>query len=214
MPRHLLPPKPFIPAPNCASVELFYSFNAIIAENVFHVSKGSPFSGSDLVALRGVVNAWDSVTWAGSRSANVTIFRIRSKALDTNSSPVDDYYLPTPRAGTIGSATVPGNVTYAIKLATGLAGRSYRGRWYMVGLAGASLSTNPNQITPASSAALVTWLNTLMTNLASAGYTLGVLSYATGGAWRTTAHFQAATGFVAVDYNLDSQRRRLTGRGI
>lgn len=214
MPRTLLPPKPFIPAPNCASVEIFYSINGIICENVFNVNKGSPFSSSDLVALRGVVDSWDNTSWKTARGTAASVFRYRCKALDTNSSPVDDFYLTTPRAGTVSSGLLPANVSLAIKLATARGGRSYRGRWYWCGICFVHLDSNPNKMVPATVTAIVALLNTLKTNLASGGYTLGVLSYATAKAWRTTAHFEPATGYVAVDVNVDSQSRRLTGRGI
>jgi hypothetical protein len=214
MPRTLLPPRPFIPAPNCAQVALYYSSNGVTCVNVFNVSKGSTYSAADLVALRGVVDSWDNVTWKGSRATACSLFRIKCKALDTNSSPVDDYYLVTPRAGTIASGLMSGNVTLAFKLATARAGRSYRGRWYLVGITAANLGVTANQYNVASANAIVGWLNLLRTNLLAAGHTLGVLSYATDKAWRATAHFEPATNFVIVDYNIDSQRRRLTGRGI
>jgi hypothetical protein len=186
----------------------------VICCNVFNVSKGSPYSSSDLAALRGVVDSWDNVTWKGSRNTGTSLFRIKSKGLDTNSSPVDDYYLPTPRAGTIGGSSLPGNVTFAFKLATARAGRSYRGRWYLVGMSTLNFGTTTNRYDVASANAIVSWLNLLKTNLLAAGHTLIVLSYANSLAWRATAHAEPATGFVVVDYNLDSQRRRLTGRGI
>lgn len=214
VPRTLLPPRPFIPAPNCASVEIFYSANAVVCENVFHVNKASPYDNAALVALRNVVDTWDNTTWKGSRGNGASVFRIRCKALDTNSSPMDDYYLPTPRAGTIASPLTSGNSTLAFKLATNRAGRSYRGRWYLVGVTLANYGATANQYNVASANAIVSWLNLLKTNLAAAGHTLGVLSYATNKAWRTTAHFEPATGYLIIDYNIDSQRRRLTGRGI
>jgi hypothetical protein len=214
MTRTLLPPRPFIPAPNCASVEIFYSYNGVVMENHFNVHKGSPYSGADLVALRGVVDTWDNVTWKGSRINTASVFRYRCKALDTNSSPMDDYYLPTPRPGTIGGAGLPGNVTMCFKIATANAGRSFRGRWYLVGLSTLNLGATGNQYNVGSANAIVSWLNLLQTNLAAAGHTLVVLSYANNKAWRTTAVATPSTGFLIVDYNLDSQRRRLTGRGI
>lgn len=214
MPRHPLPPRPFIPALNCARVELFYSVNLVTAENVFHVSKGSPYSPSDLVTLRNTVNTWDSSTWLNARGVGCSLFRIRCTALDTAGSPVDDYLLPTARAGSVSGTLLPANAAFCIKIATALAGRSYRGRWYTVGMTTGFLGATSNQIASGTASAYITDLGALKTALTGAGSTIGVLSYATGMAWRTTAHFEPATGFVAVDLNIDSQRRRLTGRGI
>lgn len=204
----------FIPVPDCARVELIYQVNGITAENVFNVHKASPYSLADLQALRGLVNTWDGATWQGFRGTGCTLQRIRTKALDTASSPTEDFFLPTPRPGTLSFTLLPANVTYAIKLTTGSAGRSFRGRLYMVGLTTAQLATVSNQVLTSTSNGAVAALNTLLSNLAAGGHTLGVISYRTGGAYRSTGVFTAAIGWTAVDLNLDSMRRRLTGRGI
>jgi hypothetical protein len=205
--------RPFIPAPNCASVELICSSNGEVVENIFHVQKGSPYSASDLASLRTTVDGYDSATFKQSRSTAVTLQRIRTKALDSTSSPFEDYSLPTPRPGTQAGALWPNNVTWCLKIATGLAGRSQRGRWYMIGLTTGSVGATANQMSSVSGPFFLTWLNGWITTLSAAGHTFVVLSYRTDHAWRGTAHAVPATGFVAVDYNMDSMRKRLTGRG-
>lgn len=204
----------FIPVANTASVELIYTVNGIVAENVLHVQKGSPYSLADLQAVRGIFDTWDNNTWRVDRANSATLNRIRSKALDSTGSPMEDYFLPTPRAGTFNSATLPSNVTWAIKLSTGLTGRSYRGRLYVVGLTAGHQAGTGNTVNTTWAARMVASLNTLLSTLASAGHTLGVVSYRANGAWRTSGVFTAGVSWVAVDYNFDSQRRRLTGRGI
>lgn len=206
-------PRGFIPVPNTASVELIYTSNTELVENVFHVSKGSPYSLADLQALRGVVNTWDATTWYQSRSTGVTLNRIRTRALDTASSPTEDYSLPTPRAGSQAGVLLPNNVTFCFKLPTGTSGRSYRGRWYMVGLTHNFLGTTSNLIGAVAANNLLTWLNALPTALTAAGHTLSVVSYYHNGAWRAVGVSTPALPFVYVDLALDSQRRRLTGRG-
>lgn len=206
--------RPFIPVPNTASVELLYQLPITIAENIFHVRKATPYSAADLVALRTLVNSWDSVSWSSRRITSVTLFRIICKALDSLGSPLEDYTLPTPRPGGTVSGPMPNNITWAVKKATGLTGRSFRGRWYMVGLGSANYDMATQQVTGGTATPIITALNTLITNLAAAGHTLGVVSYRTGGAWRTTGLFTPVTSFVYTDLVIDSQRRRLPGRGI
>lgn len=204
--------RPFIPVPNTASVEIIYQNASEVNENVIHVFKGSPFSFSDLQALRGVVDTWDSTTGKTMRATVATLYRIRSRALDTASSPVEDYFLPTPRAGTGSGSPVPLNVALCIKLATTLAGRSFRGRWYCGNLV-TGIIVDAGHVASATLATYVSNLNALRSALATAGYTLCVTSYRTGGAWRTTGLNTASSGFVGVDNSLDSMRRRLPGRG-
>jgi hypothetical protein len=203
---------PFIPAPNTASVELIYQDTGEISENVFHVQKGSPFTLAQLQTLRGVVDTWDNTLAKGARYSGAVLLRIRTRALDTAASPTEDYYLPTPRPGTVAGAGCPLNVAFCMKLATGLAGRSYRGRWYWGHIALANLA-DVGHVSAGYQSGVVSGLNSLITSLATAGYTMVVTSYMTGGAWRTTAVNTAVTGAVSVDNVLDSQRRRLPGRG-
>jgi hypothetical protein len=202
--------RPFIPVPNCASVEMIYSSSGVICENVLHVQKGSPYSLTDLQAVRAIVNTWDGATWSNRRSSTTVLQRIRTKALDTNASPVEDYSLPTPRGGAVGTPPLPGNATYCIKMSTGLTGRSQRGRLYFIGMTDVVLGTTHNQVVAAFATDLVANLTTLMTNLATGGHTLGVVSYRHDLEWRSVGQFTPATGWVAVDLNTDSQRRRLT----
>jgi hypothetical protein len=192
---------------------MIYSQNGVTAENQIHVRKATSYTLADLQAVRTIVNAWDAASWAPLRSSPVTLNRIRTKALDTASSPMEDFALATPRSGGVGSNPLPGNATYCIKLATDQAGRSQRGRLYVVGVAESALSSNRNQVTTGISGLWVASLNLLMANLLAGGSKIIVLSYMHDLAWRTTAAYTVATGFVAVDFNVDSQRRRLTGRG-
>lgn len=204
---------PFIPAANCARVDLVYSIGGVTCMNVFHVRKGSPFSLADLQALRGVVDTWDNATWKTARATACTLVRIKTKALDAEDSPFEDYFLPTPRAGTRASGALSNNVTFCIKLASNQIGRSARGRWYCVGLSSDSVAS-PTTMNTTVANAFVGYLQTLKTNLAAAGYTMTIVSYRHDKAWRAAAATYDVANIVAVDYNIDSMRRRLAGRGI
>jgi len=205
--------RPFIPVPNCASVELVIQLNSALAENVLHVSKATPYSAADLVAVRNIVDAWDNSVWKSTRHNAASLFRITSKALDSLGSPYDDYTLPTARLGT-GGASQPNSVSWAIKKATGLTGRSYRGRLYLIGVPTGALQTGSQLISTTFATNVITYLTTLKTNLAAAGHTLGVVSYRNNGAWRTTGVFTPLLSWVYTDLIVDSQRRRLPGRGV
>jgi len=207
--------RPFIPAPNCVSIELIYYSFVAICENQLHVELAAPASLSDLQAIRAIVNTWDSGNWKNRRAAGVSLARIRTKALDTNTSPVEDFNLPTIRPGTQSNPTCPLNVTFCIKLGTGLTGRSYRGRLYAPGIS-ISSCVNVNTLDATEASALIASLGALNTALqaGSPASHIVVLSYRNNFAWRTTAVPTAVTTFSYADLALDSQRRRLNGRGI
>lgn len=205
--------RPFIAAPNTASVEMIYSVGGETCENLFHVHKASPYSLADLQALRGTVLTWYTTVWKGQVHSTVTLVRIRTKALDTDIAPMEDYAVTSGGGGGLASGSlVANNVTYCLKLATGLSGRSARGRWYFIGMSSNSMLNSVDVSTPYRDA-VVANLATLRTQLSSAGHTFCVTSYRHNNAWRTTAVNYDIVSVVAVDLHIDSQRRRLAGRG-
>jgi hypothetical protein len=211
---------PFIPAPNTAQVELIYTYQGTTFENTFHVQKGAPFTNAQLVTLNSTFNTWDSVgatAWANYRTDGCFLQQIKSRALDTSSAPVAIYVLPAPRGGGwSGSGQyMPANVAFCLTLQTGLSGRSQRGRIYVGGIRGNMCQAYPN-----GSDAVVSWanslvasVNALITQLTAAGFTLVVTSFYNNGAWRTTASNTPVLNAAYADVHLDSQRRRLLGRG-
>ncbi len=118
----------------------------------------------------------------------------------------------TPVAGAITSAGLPGNVAFVITFLTGSRGRSARGRNYVSGIYEAAVVGN-------------TILDTLANNLVAAydgilaetsldtDWEWGVVSHFTGGAPRAAGLHQPIIGCRYADFFVDSQRRRLTGRG-
>jgi len=116
-----------------------------------------------------------------------------------------------PISGTGTSPAMPNNVTLAIKKGTGLVGRSFRGRTYHPGLQEAQVTGN-------------TVLSTVVDDLrdrydllreplgALIPVNLCVLSEVENGDPRVTGICTPVTG-IGVDPIIDSQRRRLPGRG-
>lgn len=203
----------FIPATNCARVEVIYNYAGETCENTFWVQKSSPYTLAQLQAVRGIVDTWDSTTWKQARAIGATLNRIRTRGWTTDSDPTEDYALPTPRAGTQGGNGLPGNCTFCFKLPTGHAGRSYRGRWYLVGMVTGFLGADPNHMGATAAANILGWLNALQTALTAGGHTQVVVSFQHDHAPSNPAVVYAALPYVYVDLNLDSMRRRLAGRG-
>jgi hypothetical protein len=184
-----------------------------VIENTLHVRAGAPFTLEDIQALRDIVNTWDNSYWKTYRCQNVLLNRIRIKALDAKDSPMEDYALPIARPGAYLQNALPLNVTFAIKLGSTQAGRSQRGRIFIPGVA---LNFISGQVMGTSLAdAFVTELNALKSAISahSTSWQLGVVSYRADKAWRTEGQFTPVSTIVYTDLNLDSQRRRLTGRG-
>lgn len=209
-------PSPFIPVPNTALIEMVYQYQGIIIENTFHVTGSAPFTALQLSGLCNVFDAWDNAITGGKllRVTQCTLTTIKARALDTASSPVFTFSLPVARAGSGGNSPQPGSVTFAIKLETGLAGRSFRGRTYIVAppATGLQASPNANLFSTVYAASCVTAINLLISNITAATATnhLSVVSYRTGGAPRVTGVATTIINANFANLRVDTQRRRLS----
>jgi hypothetical protein len=213
-------PRAFIPAPNTARVEMVYTCQGQIIENVFHVEGPHPLSLAELQAITNVFLAWyktGAVGWYQQLVVSCALTTIKATALDTASSPL---YINTPAApiiGNISATPLPLGITFCMTAQTGHIGRSQRGRMYITGIANnlPQASPNVNLCSTGYVANCATLLNSLITQVAAigAGYALVVTSYYNGGAWRAVANNTHITNWSFADYAFDSQRRRLANRG-
>jgi hypothetical protein len=113
-----------------------------------------------------------------------------------------------------GTAPIPTDSCLAVSRLSGSLGRSARGRVYWPIWDQAELAF-ADEVDPTHAAAIVTALEAfsgaLETALPSA--TLGMISQQTGGVVRGTGLFVETLAWAIVDNHIDSQRRRLVGRG-
>ena len=105
---------------------------------------------------------------------------------------------------------MPNATTIAVKKNTGRAGRSYRGRVYHVGLT--EIQVQDNRITPTATAAINTAYSTLITRYTAINCEWVVASTQNNNVPRVVGVATPIVG-VSVDPVIDSQRRRLPGRG-
>jgi hypothetical protein len=179
-------------------------------ENVYHLDGAAPANGADLVDMAILFADWWDVTMQPLVTDVVQLVAVVAKALDTESSPAIEYVTGLPLTGGDTTGSLPNNVTLAVKWLTGLSGRSFRGRTYHIGLSKDQVADNIVVATPL--AAIVAAYNTLISDTTSAGRFMAVASSITGGAPRTTGVMTPIVSATA-DNTIDSQRRRLPGRG-
>lgn len=124
---------------------------------------------------------------------------------------------PLPQAGTGTGGDMPAGMTLAVRLLTGLGGRSNHGRFFLPPPLRSGLATvDPNAIDAASQGNLQTdvtaWLAQVNWNTCVAGigdkYDLVVASFVHNGAVRAEAQHHSVTGIGFKDFFLDFQRRR------
>lgn len=116
-------------------------------------------------------------------------------------------------AGTTGpgaTAAMPGNVCIAVSFRTAERGRSARGRNYVSGLQASVISGN--QLNSTGQAQIIGAYTQLISSPLP-DWTWVVVSRYADGVARVAGVTLPVTSVTIVDANLDSQRRRLTGRG-
>ena len=205
----------FIPVPDTAQVELIFDTPAGSAENTlwFHYEGAGDMTEFVLSTLAGQIAEW----WVTEMQATVTdeinlreviATDMSTEIGEVGSSPVDAFGL---RADNL----QPMNVTMAVSFRTPNRGRSFRGRNYVVGLGEGQVT---NDIV--GTVTVAAWVDGyalipdyLPVVLGVPQWNWVIASRYTEGAPRTTGIFSSVTAVQVTDDYVDSQRRRLSGRG-
>jgi len=201
----------FQPVPNTVQCDAIFMLFGQIIENVYHVFVPDGVDAPTIQDCADVIGHWVEDTYLDNLSSNLTFLRVEAKNLSIADGG-EAVYLAAP--GTVGGsadASEPGNVAFCVSLKTAESGRSHRGRKYISGLAVSQRVGNA--VLPAYGAALADSLNTLLTVLEGVAKALVIVSRIQDGITLVTAAVTPVTSAVAVDFNIDSQRRRLNGRG-
>lgn len=169
-----------------------------------------PFS--DVVDLLSAVSAWYLGSIASLASSTWSFVRAQARVLATADGLVLDDS-SNQGAGGVGGGAAPNNVSFAISFRTALGGRSNRGRNYVPGIPLQAVSGNT-----ITSDFVDNYVQAYQALLVGGGvlpgdWTWVVVSRQTGGVVRPTGVTIPITTVLATDNIVDSQRRRLPGRG-
>lgn len=200
----------FIAVPDCIEFAMRYTQHSQEVVNTLWFNKAGtdPITMADLMAGCAALANWHEVNLAPLQDDGITLNEIAARDYTSQSSYI--YVLTADSPGELAGTGQPGNVTAAITFRTGRAGRSFRGRNFIVGLTEGQ--TEANQLAAGVASDYIdayTEMNSLMNdeNLIHA-----VVSRYSGGVARGSGIFTAVTAYT-MDNDLDSMRTRLTGRG-
>lgn len=206
---------PFIPAPQVVEVELRYDFVDQQCENTLYFKHDTLFTADQMRVLATAMETWWESSLSGYMHTAVALNSIKVSSL---SSADAEAVIVTPTASIHGgdsAEALPFNASWAVKFTTDHRGRSARGRNYMVGLTRGSRETS-NVVTTGYANGVVTSYTALLAGgeTLPEGWTWVVLSRFAGNAPRTAGVTYPITGVGYTDRIIDSQRRRLPGRGV
>lgn len=141
----------FVPVLNAAQVEMQFSqHDGSFAENEFWVQRSEAWDNASLLALCASFHGWydtgdGTSSYVKLQNSTTALQAIAARDNTTQTSPSVVYNSSLPDAGLSGdTGYVPLGTSICITSRTGLAGRSFRGRTYLVDLDASIWSSVPN----------------------------------------------------------------------
>lgn len=206
---------PFIPASVFvakAAIEYVQFGNQIVNTLWFEKTDENAWTSAELAMLIDGLGTWVEDELIPLLSSELSLFRITARRWST----ADDFYAEQSYTGINGAdagTALPTSNCIAVKFASGLTGRNWRGRNFVGGLT--TTDTDDNVIISAFRSGLIaayTNLNTLVQAEVAARHVIA--SFYSDGSPRETAETVAVLSYAVVDLNIDSQRLRLNSRGV
>lgn len=202
---------PLITVQDTVQVQVRFVWNAQLVENVFSCRFSSGvFTAGDLLDLANEIEDRVTTDWLPLMATTVTFTEVYAEAW-SETLPISATASGANAPGTASGDSMPGNNALCLSLRSAFAGRSRRGRLYTIGMteghqtAGVVTTTYRN--------AWLTAMADLRAALTNLGWEMVIVSLYSNGAPRATPLVTEVQTVISVDTIVDSQRRRLQGRG-
>lgn len=201
----------FIATENVAQVELRFFAAGQQVENTLYFYNPDGVGLAGLIDITDQVGEWWDLHIQPLQGGGVTVLEIYGTDLTAQDAAT---YTNLEKEGMTGGATatpiLPGNATICVSFRTVGRGRSARGRNYFIGLTEGVVTENT--VGSVTVSAIEDAYNALITHVTPPWQWI-VLSRYHNGAPRAEGLIQPVIAALCVDPYVDSQRRRLTGRG-
>lgn len=202
---------PFVPVPNTLMVELRYLWDNQQVENTLYGRKGTAVVLGDAIALADDIFTWWDTNMKPLQASTIALREIYVTDL-TSANSFSHAHVRSPIVpGTRAGPALPNSVALCIKFNTAQRGRSFRGRNYVMGAVEGDVTNNnyePAYVTDVQDAYLL-----LDSVFDGNGLVWSVVSRYENGQPRVTGLATEITTIGVTDGIVDSQRRRLPGRG-
>lgn len=205
----------FVPSSDTFLLEFIFSLFSQVVEITSHWTTSTPLDETYLEDIAGQAYFDFGDTVLDSLGDVLHLVRVVATSLESAIAPKGIYVPASPQSGAVSGGSYPANAPLVITKRTSSRGRSYRGRAYIPGIPlSASQSGDTNQVTNAFITGLLEdYADFLDLFTVEAGTPVEVVcSKYSAGAPRVTAVKTPIMSYAA-NNQIDSQRRRLTGRG-
>lgn len=201
----------FVPFSNTAEFELRHTMDGQKVENTLYFDKASAWDSASLLAAADQLRDSWATNMIPLLGGSATFTEVFARDLSTAESFEATSVVSPPLTGA-GGLAAPNNVTLCVSFRSGVAGRSNRGRNYWLSVPRSELVA-ANTLDVDYVAAIVSAYGQMQSDMGDLGYTWVIASRYHNKVQRTSGTTQVVTGILAVDGTVDSQRRRLPGRG-
>lgn len=213
---------PFVPVPDTVAIDVVYDWDGQIVENTLYYRKTAP-TEAEVISLVETVTAYIKTEIMPLLTELISLVRVVGTLLDAIDAFTYTSATGLPEAGAILAATAksfPGNVTMAVSFRTSVAGRSGRGRNYVPGLV--DLRDGNSLLDDTYSLQVVEAWQGLRLVASTDDWEQVVVSRFSGSTIvdgkkvptpRAEGIARPVITTLLTDRTLDSQRRRLPGRG-
>lgn len=200
----------FIAVPNTVMVEIrAVLFGQQVENTLYFLNNTGDPDASAMEDLANDLFAWVATPFSDNLSTEYGFREIYVTNLTSSTSPT--FALPIAGTGAVTGSSLPSSSCICMSFRTAERGRSARGRNYVSGLAEDEVTGNTLGLTRAD--AIRDAYAAIPAALVTGDWTWVVVSRFTNGAPRATGVTIPVTTVTYADRFLDSQRRRLTGRG-
>lgn len=204
----------FVPVPNTAQANIRYLQGGQQIQNSIYFQLGTPWTPLLLSSLAGNVRAEWITHVMPTLSAGVSLVDVHTVDISDDTGPVGDATGAVVPGGVTDTNPLPNHVTFAIKFTTSARGPGARGRIYLPGPSDAGVTGNTLTIGYAEDLrdGVAAACGAIETGV-GAGCIHVVPHRFEGGVPLSVGLARGVTGYGFTDLVVDSQRRRLPGRG-
>lgn len=201
----------FVPAVNTVQAELRYTQSGEKTENTLFFEKATAWDVLSMTALGTALVDWWTDNMKPLTAASMGIREVYVTDLTTQTSLALSVAVSPVVYGDITTGATPNNVSYTVSFRTSNRGRSARGRNYIGGIPVSYVTQN--SVSSGYQTSVVASYALLIPLAVAEDCTWVVCSRQFNNAPRATAVLYLIREVLAIDLTVDSQRRRLPGRG-
>lgn len=202
----------FQAVPDTCAINIRYTREGQQIENVLHATQDGGFALSDLEAIAAVVNTVVPTQWMPLMPDNITYQEVNVVDLSVEGGSQVTQSVVGGQAGSVGGIALPNSVTLAVRLRSGVGGRHGSGRLYWPAFAVDQVATT-NSIQTTVVADIIEAIVALIDALEVIGAIVTIVSRYLANAQRPEGVPFVVNTVTVFDTTIDSQRRRLPGRG-